>query len=368
MSAIPKASKLAQDRLSRLQSAVPNEQIWVLTDPAAISYATGYPMTEEADGQQCLLLWKSGLHLFYSTLAAPAPYQLANMQQEPKRSLSVILDAVKAIRSAHPNVSELCIDPTQVDADTFRRWKAIAQDFHFFFQSGKNAVLAEIKMIKLPEEQEKIRQAVAIAKTAEAIWRPQLKEGMSEAEAAALLHLEMTKAGAEYSAFPTIVAFNEHSATPHHVSGRKKLQEQSVVLVDWGARYDNYASDLSNTFWFGPKPSDEFLQIRLAVAQALVAARSRLEQPGELPIASELDDLARAALKKHNLEQYFTHALGHGLGIAIHEAPLLAKSQNVQIKPGMVFTLEPGVYLPGKFGVRIEETIVMQTDELQSSE
>ena len=207
-----------------------------------------------------------------------------------------------------------------------------------------------------------IREACRIAEEAFALLLPELKEGMTELEAAGLLEYLMLRGGAEDRSFKTIAAFGRNTSVPHHASGTAKLQNGMPVLLDFGCKYGGYCSDMTRTFCFG-KPDAEFKQAYMAVLEAHMAAAEgiRAGQTGK-----QADALARDVLAGYGYDKFFTHSLGHGIGINIHEYPTLGPRSEQILEENMVFSIEPGVYFEGKFGIRIEDSACMAGGRAES--
>ena len=156
-------------------------------------------------------------------------------------------------------------------------------------------------------------------------------------------------------AFTTIIAGGKRSALPHGRASAADIPSKGFVVCDFGVILSGYCSDMTRTLHVG-HPSVEARRVYEAVREAQGAALEAVK-PGA--VVAEVDSAARRLLHKKDLGEYFTHSTGHGLGLEIHEAPRVAAGQNDVLQPGMVITVEPGVYLPGKFGVRIEDTVVV---------
>lgn len=183
-----------------------------------------------------------------------------------------------------------------------------------------------------------------------------VKEGITEKELANALEANMLALGADKTSFDTIVAFGANSAVPHHKTGNDRLKRDMPVLVDFGCMADGYCSDCTRTFFFG-EPSDEFVDVYAAVLEANLEAEKKIRTGTELAAA---DKIARDVLEKKGYKEAFTHTLGHGIGTRIHEYPTLGPKSAGKLKSGMVFSIEPGVYFDGKYGVRIEDTVVLK--------
>ncbi|MCE4625296.1 MAG: Xaa-Pro peptidase family protein [Desulfurococcales archaeon] len=211
--------------------------------------------------------------------------------------------------------------------------------------------LYKIRAIKDPREVELIEEAAKIAEAAFSAALSKLLEGVSELELAGLIHYEMRKRGAWYEAFPTIVAFYSNTAYPHHTPGSVRLGKEGPVLIDWGAVTRGYRSDMTRTLWHGT-PAGLFKKHLEAVARAQAEAIDTIHAGVE---AWEVDRAARRVLEKEGLARYFIHGLGHGVGIDVHEEPYLRPGSKTVLEKGMVVTVEPGIYLPGMHGIRIED-------------
>ena len=172
---------------------------------------------------------------------------------------------------------------------------------------------------------------------------------------AAAMEYQARCAGAEGMSFPTIIASGTRSAIVHGRASTARIPRRGFVVCDFGVILAGYCSDRTRTVHVG-RPSKEARQLYEAVLEAQEAAIAAV-RPGVT--AAEVDRAARLVLRKRKLDRFFTHSTGHGLGLEIHEAPRLAAGQDQQLEPGMVITIEPGAYLPGKWGVRIEDVVVV---------
>ena len=233
-----------------------------------------------------------------------------------------------------------------------------------FYKNGfkENAgFIGKLKEIKTETELARIKKACKISFKAYEIFRKKLKAGMTELEAAALLENIMQNLGGEGLAFNTIMAFGENSANPHHVNSVRKLKQNEVVLLDYGCRFNGYCSDITRTFWFGKKPSEEFTKTYALVKAAhdLALKLARPSAPASLPHSAVCDFFE----DKGKLKKYFIHGLGHSLGTAIHEPPFMNLKTQEVLKAGNIVTIEPGLYFEGKFGIRYEDTVLIAEDK-----
>ncbi len=230
------------------------------------------------------------------------------------------------------------------------------------FVNGER-VFSSLRINKDSDEIQAMRRAVQIAQDALAATIPFIHEGVTEIEIASRLTIEMLKAGsATELPFQPIVAGGPNSANPHAVPTDRKLQRGDLVVIDWGAAWQDYASDLTRTFAIG-ELSDELRKVYDTVIAANAAGRAA----GQPEIgAGEIDKAARAVIESAGYGQYFTHRTGHGLGMEGHEPPYMFGGNSQPLTTGMVYTVEPGIYLPGVGGVRIEDDVVVTASGSES--
>jgi len=180
-----------------------------------------------------------------------------------------------------------------------------------------------------------------------------MKSGVTESELAGRLDFEIRKLGARNS-FDTIVAFGPNASRPHHQPSKRKLKKRDTVLIDVGARYKGYCSDITRSLAAG-KPTRLFERAYDAVQQAQTAAIKMMKAGAEI---QQVDAAAREVIGKHDLPVY-GHGTGHGLGLEVHELPVVSDKGVGKLKAGQIITIEPGVYIPGKSGVRIEDDVLV---------
>ena len=224
----------------------------------------------------------------------------------------------------------------------------------FSLKDCSKDMVASMK-IKSDEELKNIKKACAIAEASLKCVLPLIKEGISDLELAAALEAEFKKHGASNPSFETIVAFGKNAAGPHHETGSTRLKNNECVLIDFGCLYKGYCSDMTRTFFYG-KPDKQFKKAYEAVLTAHLAAEKGIYAGIECVAA---DKIARDILEERGYGKYFTHSLGHGIGVNIHEPPALSPKGKGTLENRMVFSIEPGVYLDGKFGIRIENTVTL---------
>ena len=225
--------------------------------------------------------------------------------------------------------------------------------------------LAQAMTVKNSWELENIAKACEIAEKAFNELLPQIKEGMTETEVAAILEYNMRKLGSEGTSFSTIVAFGAHASVPHHETGDTKLKFGDEILIDFGCKVNGYCSDITRTFLFGDdNKHEEFKKAYDAVLTAHELVKEKLVSG---MTGAEADAIAREYLKEQGYGELFTHSLGHGIGLNIHEFPSISpKATEVKLVDGMVFSDEPGVYVAGEYGIRIEDTVTLKDGKVKS--
>lgn len=216
-------------------------------------------------------------------------------------------------------------------------------------------LVENIRMVKDEAELAVMREACAIADRAFRHMLDVLKPGMTERDAALELEFFMRKEGASGTSFETIIASGERSALPHGTASDRVMGSGEFVTLDFGAYYSGYCSDLTRTVVLGP-PTDRHREIYDIVLEAQQAVLEGI-RPGMT--GREADRIARDIIEKHGYGDLFGHGTGHGLGLEIHEEPRLSKGGAIVLEPGMTVTVEPGIYVPGFGGVRIEDDIVI---------
>ncbi|MGH7418891.1 MAG: M24 family metallopeptidase, partial [Candidatus Rokuibacteriota bacterium] len=265
--------------------------------------------------------------------------------EEQNDPYTLVRDTARRLRGR--GTAKVALEPT-TDYHTFRR---LADTLSGWDWTDGTPLWERLRLIKYAEEIALIRRAVEITEAAIAATFAQLAGGMTEREVARLLSREMEQRGG--SGGGGLIQFGASSALPHGGPGDSALARETVVLIDAGCRVGGYTSDITRTIWFGDAPSDEFRQVFNLVHDAQTAAMT-LATPQRTQ-CQQLDQAARRVITAAGLGAAFTHRLGHGMGMDGHEAPYLVEGNDMILEPGMVFTIEPGIYQLEKFGVRIED-------------
>lgn len=244
------------------------------------------------------------------------------------------------------NTQEIEFESAHLTVDGLKYWKSILKGNKLvptkktIEELRRHKEAAEITLLKKSQKiNERVFQEI----------RNSIRPGMTELEIAWQIKVLGHERGADDISFEPIVAFGPHSAIPHHQNTTRKLKARDIVLIDMGMKYKGYCSDMTRTFFMG-KPSAEQAKVYDLVLSAqkagIAATRAGVK-------AAEVDAAARAVMG--DLAQYFGHSLGHGIGLDVHEFPSVSSRSQAILQEGMVVTMEPGIYLPGKFGVRIED-------------
>jgi Xaa-Pro aminopeptidase len=249
----------------------------------------------------------------------------------------------------------VAFDPSFLTVDEYRRLEGAFEGALV----NDSALTKNLRMVKSPEEIQILAQATKLAEGVLSDLIPEIKEGILERDLAARFEFEFKKRGAKGPSFDTIALFGAKSSLPHGEPGEKALEVGDVVLLDFGCRRKGYCSDMTRTYVYGKSPGDWFDEIYAVTLEAQLAG---LDAVRAGVTGKEVDAVARGIIDKAGFGKYFGHSLGHGVGVEIHEAPRLSKPAETLLEPGMVVTIEPGIYLPGKGGVRIEDLVVVTKD------
>jgi Xaa-Pro aminopeptidase len=331
--------RLAAERLDALLvSSLPNVQ-----------YLTGFSGTESGDGV-VLLTQRNSILFTDSRYDLQAHEEVRDSQVKIVKG-GALANAAKWSRRSRER--RLGFEGDAISFGTSRKLRELLPQKRLVAVSG---LVEKLRMVKDEEEIEQIRKAVDAGSRAFSETLGHLRIGMSELEVAAEIEYHMRLCGAERPAFESIVAFGDRSALPHARPGTRQLKANEFILMDLGAILGGYAGDMTRTVFMGTAPR-KAKDIYGAVLEAQLAAEETVKEGVQ---CSAVDGAARRVLQRHGYAQYFTHSTGHGVGREIHEAPRIAAKQNVSLPERAVITVEPGVYIPGYGGVRIEDVVVVR--------
>ena len=333
-----------QNRIAQLQKSLPANAAGLITNPVSRRYCTGFP----SSAGMLLLCNDEALFLTDSRYIEAAKRAIASVPVEEQTNSRQQLTAF----CKRNKVKRLFVESDHTTLSEHARLQAMLPKPHIERGGRLSKALTRLRMHKTPEETESIKQAQSIAEAALAhVLAHHIKEGVTERELALELDFYMLRHGAETISFETIAVAGENGANPHGVPGNRPLQRGDLLTMDFGAVVNGLHSDMTRTVAVGTCP-DEARVVYETVLRAQQAAL-QIAAPG-VPCA-ELDAAARDVVKEAGFGEYFRHGTGHGVGYEIHEAPTAAPKSKDILAPGMVVTVEPGIYIPGKHGVRIED-------------
>ncbi|MGV3616266.1 MAG: M24 family metallopeptidase [Fimbriimonas sp.] len=341
------------DTLTRLREAMAREGIeaMLVSDPTNVGWLTGFTGTfgraivtpTEAmfvtDSRYTLQAGEEVRSMPFASFASPTDGDAFTGEQA--RALGVTSLGFEAANT------------------TYTQWEKWSEKLGVSLVPAKD-ILSGLRMIKSPEEIAKIREACGVSDaTFEHIQR-MIQPGVSEYDIALEIEFFTRRQGADV-AFPSIVVSGERSARPHGKPSEKKLEVGDFVTMDFGARVQGYNSDMTRTVVVG-EANDRHKEVYELVLEAQIESLHAI-RPGRL--ARDVDKIARDILGTRDLAKYFGHGLGHGLGRVVHDGGRLSPSSEDVIAPGQVWTVEPGVYIPGFGGVRIEDDVVVTEDGIE---
>ena len=329
-------------RIQRLRDRLEAESLegWITTHPSNLRYLFGFTGSSGLGwiGDDVRLLVDSR---YAEQAAAQAPWasplQVTSLHQGLRRLLQS-----KSCR--------IGFNGSRVSYEWVCELKSWSSNLEWIASA---ALVEEQRMIKDPEELATLRQGFQRAQRALAATLEKTPRGETEIQMAARLEYAMRREGSQGTAFETIVASGPRSALPHGVASNRVIQDSDLVLIDFGLIFEDYNTDLTRIELMPEASSPSILElVREAGQRALARVR-----PGAT--TRQVDAAARDFIRKQGYGEFFGHGVGHGLGLEVHELPRLSPSTNQKLQEGMVFTIEPGIYLPGRFGVRLEDVVVV---------
>jgi Xaa-Pro aminopeptidase len=338
-------------RLRQIQASLPENKLDLLlvTHLPNVRYLCGFTGSAAA-----LLVTERGATLFTDgRYVAQAHAEVSAARVVIARKAPSVAAAEHLARSSVRGRKAMGIEAGSVSVAMRDRFAALV--------AGKvklastTSLVERLRMVKDADEIRCIRQAVDLGAGLFRIARRKICPGTSEVEVAAAMEYEARRRGVEGMSFPTILAAGPRSAVVHGRASAARIPGNGFVVCDFGVILAGYCSDRTRTVHVG-RPSTAEREMYQAVREAQAAAIAAVRAGAS---AADVDEAARSVLRKRKLARYFTHSTGHGLGLEIHEAPRLAAGQSQILEPGMVITIEPGAYIPGKHGVRIEDVVVV---------
>jgi Xaa-Pro aminopeptidase len=339
---------LYKQRIARLRERMGTYRLSALlvTRPVNWFYLTGFT------GEAGILLVEPGR----TTLITDGRFTTQAKQEAP--SLAVVLQKDGLLRTCGDLLKRRNRDRVGFDSDEV----AVAQLGALRKAAGSGVRFKEarglvesLRAVKDDTELAQMRKAAILAGEVVEAAIKLLKPGVRELEIAAEIDYQMRKSGASGPAFETMVAFAERAALPHARPTAKRLKRGQLVVLDLGAILGKYCSDITRTVFVGKAP----MKVKAWYRAVLEAQLAAINKVGADRSCGEVDAAARRVLAAHRLDQYFVHSTGHGLGLEVHEDPRVAKGQKTLLASGNVVTIEPGVYVPGLGGIRIEDDVVV---------
>jgi Xaa-Pro aminopeptidase len=340
-----------QNRLLRLQDLLYKSGITVclLEDVNDIKYFTNLDLSYGR-------LWVSQTS---ATLFVDARYIEVAKKSSAVKEVSLLSKELEQIFLSRCPKGKLAFDSAHFSFQRYDELSAFIRKEQMPFSLVPQEDLTfPVRLIKGPAEIKKIKKSASLLKKCYLKLLSYAKVGMSEKELATKFEIFLRELGAESAAFEPIIAFGKNAAMPHHRAGDAKLKKDQLILFDLGVVYDGYHSDMTR-FVFAGKPDPNIVKVASVVKKAFFAALNCC-RPG-VKIGA-LDAAAREEMRKEGMEKYFTHSLGHGIGLKTHERPRVrfdSKDKDLLLEPGMIITIEPGLYFEGLGGVRFEDMILI---------
>jgi Xaa-Pro aminopeptidase len=331
------------ERISRLQTLIKPEQYFYISNLINVRYLTGFTGSNAA-----LLVSQTG-----ATLATDSRYEIQAAAQVPDIPAVIGRNFPQLLLGSLPK-SEVVIEGTDLSVDTYQH--LVASYEHKF--SSEVGVVEKLRAVKDDSEIALIAQACEITTRAFTNVIDSIKVGQSEKDVRNTLEQRMREYGADDIAFASIVASGPNSAIPHHEPTDREIQSGEFLKIDFGAKVKGYHADCTRTVVVG-RPSSWQIDIHSAVSAAQAAGRNIIRSGIAF---TDVETAVNQSLNESGYRELFTHGLGHGVGLVIHEDPFFGRVGDAKIAPNTVITIEPGAYLRDKGGVRVEDTIVVNSD------
>jgi len=312
----------------------------ILIDPSNIFYLTGFRSDDSI-----LFVTRKNMTLAVRELDYPLARRIAGCKLEKITSLDD-----EKIMKKYGHIKKIGVEKNI----SYEKYKKLSLVFGGNFSFCDDIINSQ-RALKSAEEIKKIRSACLLAKKTMDFAVSVALLGITEKELVSDIVCFMRKNGADKEAFDTIAAFGSHTACPHHIPTGRMLKRNDIVYIDLGCAYEGYSSDLTNTLFLG-KINNYGRKIYDIVKEAHWRAINAIKAGA---VCRDIDFAARNFIVKKGFGRNFIHSTGHGVGIDIHEGPAISPKSATVLKENMVFTVEPGIYIPGRFGVRIEDTVLV---------
>lgn len=342
-----------------LKKHLENFDALLISSYANIVYLTGFSGFSETERECFLLITENKQYVI-----TDSRYALA-IKENVKDFELIETSAVGFIQKDHSNIlrdlrmKKMGIEENNLTVSEFKM-------LNKHIKKLGNLNLSNLRIVKRKEEIKNIKLACKITDDTFDFVIKKIKHGISEREIANQIELFIKDKNAEIS-FKPIVAFGKNSAIPHHQTGHSKLKTNQIILLDFGVKINNYCSDMSRTVFFG-SASAEFKRIHKTVLEAQQKAiqyiNSQWSMVNSKLLAKNIDKVARDYIVKQRFSNII-HSVGHGIGIEVHEAPHISPKSNDLIKENMIFSVEPGIYIPNYGGVRIEDLVLVRNGKAE---
>jgi Xaa-Pro aminopeptidase len=339
-----------EQRRRSLAARLPDHKVDALlvSSPSNVRYLSGF-----AGSNSLMLITRSSSHFFTDPrYRLEATQNITCKVHVATKPLAIAVSEI----IKRKKLKKIGFESSWLHYDDYAKFKELLPIGSSLQPLGK--LVEEQRMVKSPGEIELIRKSVLANSEAYRRTIRNVRPGLTEQDVAAELEFQMRRLGAEKPAFDTIVAAGPHSALPHAHPTAHRLGDNELLLIDMGASLDGYSSDMTRVAHLGSPPK-RVRDMYRAVLEAQLAALNTVRAG---VTASKVDNAARNTLKNHKLDREFVHSTGHGLGLEIHEPPRIAKREKTRLQAGMVITVEPGAYVEGFGGIRIEDTVLV-TDQ-----
>ena len=340
-------SPVIAKRIARARREMKKQKIgaYLIVKRTDLYYLAGFTGEDSA-----MLLTASDVHLisdgrFDEAINQECPWVTRWMRQ-------ITLDAEIGAVCKKLKIKSLAVQP---DLMTLGSVEEIKKNYRGLKIAHAPPITAGMRLVKDETELKVIGKSIRVAEEAFKVTRDSIRVGQTEKEIASRLEYEMARRGSDGVAFPSILAEGPNAALPHAHPGKRKVKKGSAILIDWGARVGGYTSDLTRMLFVGSVPK-KIVEIYPIVLEAQQRAIKALRSGKRM---CDIDAVARGYITEAGFGEQFNHGLGHGIGLDIHEAPRLSWQSKDKLKAGTVLTVEPGIYLPGVGGVRIEDDVLI---------
>ncbi len=348
---------MSQQSLNQLRTWIAAQGLdaFLVTQPQNRSYLSGW-LNDDVEGAGMLLVGQQQQLLLTNPLYKEFAEKEATGWQvlvpEARDYIPIIVEAAR-----EHGWKQIGFEADAMTVAKFEKLSSEARDV-FTLQSFENSFVNTLRLVKQPHEVELLKRAIAITDQTFAFICHWVEPGMTEKEIAWEILRHMVELGADGPSFEPMVASGPHGSMPHAHPDQRRIQRGELITIDMGARYQGYCADMTRTICLGEPAEPRMLEVYHAVLKALETCEAGLHAGMS---GKEADALARDVLEAEGLGEYYVHSTGHGVGLQIHEGPLLSRHapDDMLVPAGCVVTVEPGVYIPGWSGLRIEDCILV---------